>query len=153
MKLVCLGDEGVGKRTLLRVLCVEGGAADAPPSVQVGAYAGQLTLELGAEHSCLEAWLGGGGEDSTRLRAFYRTADVVVLAYDTTSLASFASVRDRLLPELLPVLPPSCHGLVLVGLRADLVALREVGYEMLDKLATRHVLPFLEVSVQDGSNV
>ncbi|KAG8469552.1 hypothetical protein KFE25_006007 [Diacronema lutheri] len=155
-KLVCLGDEGVGKAELLGALRADVCPARLVPN-QVGAYAGTITLDGGApsepgKADALEAWVSDG-VIASRVRSFYRTADVVVLAYDTTSFATFASLRERWLPEVLHGLPPSCHGVILVGLRAERIAERAVAHEQLAELASLHLLPFLEVSASDGLNI
>ena len=119
MKLVLVGDEGVGKTCLVLTLS---GVAYVEPNTVSESYGGgsggcihrvpriadelmdgplRIRLTVDADSVPVEVWDTPGGEDYARLRPLsYPQTDVYLICYDVSNPVSFENVKNRWIPEI-----------------------------------------------------
>ncbi|TPX70196.1 hypothetical protein SpCBS45565_g01937 [Spizellomyces sp. 'palustris'] len=125
-KLVCVGDEGVGKTALL--LAYSGGQFPEK-------HFPTVTETYLPKDSPFEIWDTAGAAELDRLRPFsYDKADAFVVAFSIVDHQSFQNVEERWIPEIryftsnVPILLVGCK----CDLRTDpgtLESLRRIGYD------------------------
>ncbi|XP_074072765.1 ras-related protein Rab-42 [Macrotis lagotis] len=154
LRILLLGDAGVGKSSLLRRY-VEGASwADPPPSPTVGVqcYTRMLKPASGPRVK-LQLWDTAGDERYRSItRSFYRNVVGVLLVFDVTNRKSFDHVEDwyqevASLQDLNKVL------FLLIGHKSDLQQSRQVTTQEAKTLAGLLGMSFLETSAKTDSNV
>ncbi|KNC97675.1 small GTP-binding protein domain [Spizellomyces punctatus DAOM BR117] len=125
-KLVCVGDEGVGKTALL--LVYSGGQFPEK-------HLATVTETYLPKDSPFEIWDTAGAAELDRLRPFsYDKADAFIVAFSVVDHQSFQNIEERWIPEIryfasnVPILLVGCKS----DLRTDpetLESLRRIGYD------------------------
>ncbi|KAK4279647.1 hypothetical protein QN277_011391 [Acacia crassicarpa] len=151
VKLVLLGDSGVGKSCI--VLRFVRGQFDPTSKVTVGASFLSQTIALQDSTTVkFEIWDTAGQERYASLAPlYYRGAAVAVVVYDITSLESFNKAQYWV-KEL------QKHGssdivLALVGNKADLHEQREVPIQDGIEYAEKNGMFFIETSAKTADNI
>lgn len=151
VKLLLIGDSGVGKSSLLVKF------ADDKFSPHIGQTIGMdfkvKMLDLGGKRVKLQIWDTAGQERfHTITQQYYRNAMGIILVYDVTNEESFNNIR-RWAAQI------AAHGAeaadrMLLGNKADCdPAQRAVETERGQALASEYGIPFLETSAKEGNNV
>mmetsp|Transcript_56849 Transcript_56849/g.144116 ORF Transcript_56849/g.144116 Transcript_56849/m.144116 type:complete len:218 (-) Transcript_56849:113-766(-) len=151
VKLLLIGDSGVGKSSLLVRF------ADDKFTPQMSQTIGMdfkvKMLELGGKRVKLQIWDTAGQERfHTITQQYYRNAMGIILVYDVMDEASFSNIR-RWAAQI------STHGVegtdkLLVGSKADCdPQQRKVDATRGQALADEYGIPFLETSARSGQNV
>ena len=155
LKIVILGDSGVGKTTLLQ-------------QYLSGKFTGQSKPTIGADFSkkeilidntvvTLQIWDTAGQEKFQSLGyAFYRGADCCALVYDMTNEQSFQSIErwKRVFLENAGPQDPGSFPFACIGNKLDLQNQRQVPTATAQSWAAEHCSSiFYEASAMDGQNV
>lgn len=150
MKVVLIGDSGVGKTNCLSRFCRNEFVANSKPTIGVEFATKQLMID-GDLVKC-QIWDTAGQERYRAItNAYYRGAVGALLVYDVTRQKSFESI-PRWLSELREHASPDMVTM-LVGNKTDLREQREVVAEQAQEIAQREGLMFIETSALEGSNV
>ncbi|GIL59685.1 hypothetical protein Vafri_14419 [Volvox africanus] len=152
VKLVLLGDSGVGKSCL--ALRFTRGIFDAGSRATVGAAFSSATVTVpGSTASCkLEIWDTAGQERYQSLAPlYYRGAHAAAIVYDVTERRTFAKAQHWL--EELRHYAGLTMVLMLVGNKTDLMPQRQVAEEEGRNLADSIGAMFVETSAATGINV
>jgi Ras-related protein Rab-8A len=149
VKLLLIGDSGVGKSSLLTKF------ADDKFSPHIGQTIGMdfkvKMLTLGGKRVKLQIWDTAGQERfHTITQQYYRNAMGIILVYDVTNEESFNNIR-RWAAQI------AAHGAdgadrMLLGNKADR-AERVVDEAKGQALANEYGMPFMETSAKEGKNV
>mmetsp|Transcript_6197 Transcript_6197/g.9681 ORF Transcript_6197/g.9681 Transcript_6197/m.9681 type:complete len:222 (-) Transcript_6197:57-722(-) len=151
VKLLLIGDSGVGKSSLLIKF------ADDKFSPHISQTIGMdfkvKMLNLGGRRVKLQIWDTAGQERfHTITQQYYRNAMGIILVYDVTNEESFANIR-RWAAQI------AAHGeegadRMLLGNKADFEPPKRVVDASRGKaLADEYGIPFMETSAKEGSNV
>lgn len=151
VKLVLLGDSGVGKSCI--VLRFVRGQFDPTSKVTVGASFLSQTIALQDSTTVkFEIWDTAGQERYAALAPlYYRGAAVAVIAYDITSPESFSKAQYWV-KELQKHGSPDIV-MALVGNKADLQEKREVTVEDGMDYAEKNGMFFIETSAKTADNI
>jgi len=150
VKLVLLGDSGVGKSCLVQRYVR--GAFDPGSKVTVGAafMSHSLTLPDG-KNVKFEIWDTAGQERYASLAPlYYRGASAAIVVYDMTSSDTFAKAK-----HWITELRKNASGsivMILVGNKSDLLEHRAVSEEEGRELAERNGMLFVETSAKTAAN-
>lgn len=150
VKLVLLGDSGVGKSCLVQRYVR--GAFDPSSKVTVGAafMSHSLTLPDG-KNVKFEIWDTAGQERYASLAPlYYRGASAAIVVYDLTSTDTFAKAK-----HWITELRKNASGsivIILVGNKSDLLEYRAVSEEEGRELADRNGMLFVETSAKTAAN-
>ena len=150
LKLVMIGDTGVGKSCLL-LRFADDMFGDAYVAT-VGVDFRFRTVRLGKSVVKLQIWDTAGQERyRTITSAYYRGADGIVMVYDVTNEESFKHVNEW----LFEVSRYAAEGTsrLLVGNKCDKVAERLISTEKGQALADSLGIPFIETSAKEATNV
>ncbi|OVA18016.1 Small GTPase superfamily [Macleaya cordata] len=151
VKLVLLGDSGVGKSCI--VLRFVRGQFDPTSKVTVGASFLSQTMALEDSTTVkFEIWDTAGQERYAALAPlYYRGAAVAVVVYDITSPESFSKARYWV-KELQKHGSPNIV-MALVGNKADLQENREVSVQDAVDYAEKNGMFFIETSAKTADNI
>jgi len=151
VKLLLIGDSGVGKSSLL--LKFTDGKFSSQMAQTIGMDFRVKVLELEGKTVKVQVWDTAGQERFHSItQQYYRNAMGVVLVYDVTSEASFSNVRQW----LSQIAEHSAEGTdrMLLGNKADCdPAKRVVDAARGQALAKEYGIPFMETSAKSGQNV
>ncbi|CAL5223554.1 g6087 [Coccomyxa viridis] len=151
IKLVLLGDSGVGKSCL--VLRYVRGQFDPSSKVTVGAafMSHSVHLQDGTTVK-FEIWDTAGQERYASLAPlYYRGASAACVVYDITNAESFQKAK-----HWVSELQKNASGaivIILVGNKSDLTEQREVTTESGQEYAERNSMLFMETSAKTAANV
>eukprot|EP00727_Mastigamoeba_balamuthi_P008282 m51a1_g4076 putative gtp-binding protein ypt3 (224) ;mRNA; f:767805-768684 len=149
LKLVLIGDSGVGKSNLLSRFSHN--EFNLESKTTVGVEFATRTLEIGDSVVKAQVWDTAGQERFRAIAsAYYRGSHGALLVYSVTSRQTFQNVGVWL-REIKENAPGAV--VMLVGNKSDLRHLREVKTEEGRGLAEKNGLLFIETSAYDASNV
>jgi len=149
IKLLLIGDSGVGKSCLLLRFCED----SFTPSfiTTIGIDFKVRTVDLDGKKIKLQIWDTAGQERfRTITTAYYRGAMGILLVYDMTDLNSFNNLRNWM-KNIEDHASPDVN-IALVGNKSDMDS-RAVKTAEAEALATELKVPFLEASAKSGKNV
>lgn len=149
MKILLVGDSGVGKSCLL-VRFVEDKFS---PSfiTTIGIDFKIKTVDISGKKIKLQLWDTAGQERfRTITTAYYRGAMGIILVYDVTDERTFENIRQWF--STVNQHANEEAQLLLVGNKKDMDA-RAVTYEQGENLAKELGVPFIEASAKDDENV
>mmetsp|Transcript_122882 Transcript_122882/g.342434 ORF Transcript_122882/g.342434 Transcript_122882/m.342434 type:complete len:218 (+) Transcript_122882:94-747(+) len=150
IKLLIIGDSGVGKSSLLAKFTDDKFTADMAKTI--GMDFKVKMLELGGRRVKLQVWDTAGQERfHTITQQYYRNAMGVILVYDATSEDSFINVRKWAAQIAVHCVEGTNH--MLVGNKADCDGKIAVETARGQALAEELGIPFLETSAKSGHNV
>ena len=155
IKIVILGDSGVGKTSLLSQYVHQKAANNTKPTI--GADFSKKEIQVDGQVVTLQIWDTAGQEKFQSLGfAFYRGADCCALTYDLTNPASFDALdkwKDGFIqnagPDDVKTFP-----FVLLGNKVDRVDDRKVAAERAQKwCGDNHDMSYYETSAKEGTQV
>ncbi|XP_068107427.1 ras-related protein Rab-27B isoform X2 [Hyperolius riggenbachi] len=161
IKLLALGDSGVGKTTFLyrytdnkfnpKFITTVGIDFREKRVVYNNAAPGSTHGKTFKVH--LQLWDTAGQERFRSLTtAFFRDAMGFLLMFDLTSQQSFLNVRNWM-SQLQANAYCENPDIVLIGNKADLLEQREVNDRQAKELAEKYGIPYFETSAANGQNV
>lgn len=154
LKLLTIGDSGVGKTwLLLRWSGASGKLSRYSSSMPtIGIDFKMKTVVLNGKRVKVQIWDTAGQERfRTITTSYYRHCQGILLVYDITDGSSFASIRSWL--SQIKQHADSNVNKLLVGNKADLEDQRVVTHAEGAKLAEQCGIPFIETSAVSGLNV
>ncbi|KAG7558239.1 hypothetical protein FFLO_02802 [Filobasidium floriforme] len=150
IKLLLIGDSGVGKSCLLLRFCDD---AWTPSFITtIGMFSKIRTIELDGKRIKLQIWDTAGQERfRTITTAYYRGAMGILLVYDVTDEKSFNNIRTW----HANIEQHASEGVnkILIGNKCDWDEKRAVTLEQGRQLADEFGLRFLETSAKDNEGV
>ncbi|AOA64248.1 Rab family GTPase [Komagataella phaffii CBS 7435] len=150
MKLLLVGDSGVGKSCLL--LRFVDDSFNPSFITTIGIDFKIRTVEINGKKVKLQIWDTAGQERfRTITTAYYRGAMGIILVYDVTDERSFNSVHNWY--QTLNQHANEDAQLFLVGNKCDDEESRQVTKEQGEQLASELGVPFLEASAKSNKNV
>lgn len=150
LKLLLVGDSGVGKSCLLLRFVED----KFNPSfiTTIGIDFKIRTIEIDGKRIKLQVWDTAGQERfRTITTAYYRGATGIILVYDVTDERTFENVRNWF--QTVHQHANDDTQLILVGNKNDETDLRAVSFEQGESLAKELGIPFLEASAKTNDNV
>lgn len=151
LKVLLVGDSGVGKTSILASFTEEG-AFSASFTPTFGIDFRVRTLEVEGRRVKLQLWDTAGQERFQGITScYYRGATAVLIVYDITRAASFANLA-RWVRSVEELASPGVRK-VLVGNKADAAARRQVTREEGEGTARRGGMAFMETSARSGANI
>ncbi|CDR41326.1 CYFA0S07e00738g1_1 [Cyberlindnera fabianii] len=150
LKLLLVGDSGVGKSCLLLRFVED----KFKPSftATIGIDFKIRTIEIDGKRIKLQVWDTAGQERfRTITTAYYRGASGIILVYDVTDERTFENVRNWF--QTVHQHANDDTQLILVGNKSDETDLRVVQYDQGSALASELGIPFLEASAKTSDNV
>lgn len=150
IKLLLIGDSGVGKSCLLLRFSDD----SFTPSfiTTIGIDFKIKTIDLEGKKIKLQIWDTAGQERfRTITTAYYRGAMGILLVYDTTDLQSFQNIRNWI--RNIEQHAADNVDKILVGNKCDIIEEKVVATEDGKKLADEKGIPFFETSAKTNINV
>nr|ABK55619.1 RAB 11-a [Euplotes octocarinatus] len=150
LKVVLIGDSGVGKSNLLSRFAKN--EFNLESKTTIGVEFVTKTIECGSKIIKAQIWDTAGQERYRAITsAYYRGAVAAFLVYDITKLHTFQNV-EKWLQELKDYADSNIV-VMLVGNKTDLNNLRAVKVEDAQIYAEKNELAFIETSALDSTNV
>ncbi|CAF3336246.1 unnamed protein product [Rotaria socialis] len=150
LKLLLIGDSGVGKSSLLKRFSDNIFTESFLPTIGVDFKI--RTLNHNGKNIKLQIWDTAGQERFRTITAsYYRGAQGIILVFDLTDLESFDNIK-----KWLTEIERNGHEDVkklLVGNKCDLTAEKVVDYGKAKKFADSLHIPYIETSAKDSNNV
>jgi Ras-related protein Rab-1A len=150
IKVVVVGDSGVGKSCLLLRYC-DDTYTDSYIST-IGVDFKIKTFDIGNKTIKLQVWDTAGQERfRTIVTSYYRGSNAVMIVYDITDIASFDHI-----PQWLNEINQMCSSAlpkILVGNKSDMTNRRAVSFENAKAFAEAHSMEYIETSAKNNSAV
>lgn len=154
LKVIVLGDSGVGKTSLLNRFVTE--EFSQTYKATIGADFMRKEIVIDDKHVSLQLWDTAGQERFQSLgSSFYRGADACILVYDITLQKSFDSIiswKQEFLSQCGPNNPETFPFMV-VGNKCDLEPDRAVSLAKSNQWARDQDLPLIEASAKDNIRI
>ncbi len=151
VKIVLVGDWGVGKTSLIRRFAENKFNHDYKPSIGVNVVT--KIIDVKGRKLKFQIFDTGGQERLQTIRQRYYTgAHAVIFVFDITRASSAASIESRWLKEVESVLGSDFERLVLAN-KIDLESDREVSEYAAKQASSRIQGDYYETSAFDGKNV
>jgi len=150
IKLLLIGDSGVGKSCLLLRFCED----SFTPSfiTTIGIDFKIRTVEIDGKKIKLQIWDTAGQERfRTITTAYYRGAMGILLVYDVTDEKSFMSIRNWI--ANVEQFAQDSVNRILLGNKCDMTTKKVIDYAAGKALADEFGIRFLETSAKNSTNV
>jgi len=150
IKLLLIGDSGVGKSCLLLRFCED----SFTPSfiTTIGIDFKIRTVDIDGKKIKLQIWDTAGQERfRTITTAYYRGAMGILLVYDVTDEKSFMSIRNWI--ANVDQFAQDSVNRILIGNKCDMTTKKVVEYSAGKALADEFGIRFLETSAKSSTNV
>ena len=154
LKLVIIGDSGVGKTSLIQQYCKGKFIQQFKPTIGADFCNKELVFE--DQVVTAQIWDTAGQERFQSLGyAFYRGADCCVLVFDITDQKSFENLDKWKSSFVLHGQPkdPSSFPFILFGNKADLTEERKVDGSKALAWSKQYDIPYVETSAKSNLNV
>jgi len=158
VKLLLLGDSGVGKTSLMNCFATEGEfSTDIISTAGVDYRSKQVELSVGDEGLAtklvtIQIWDTAGQERFRSItRQYYKGAMGIMLVFDCTDQQSFQHVSDWM--SSINVHAQIGVPLLLVGNKIDLIRYRVVSSSSASALASSFHIPYIETSAKNLNQV
>jgi Ras-related protein Rab-7A len=154
LKIIVLGDSGVGKTSLLNRFVTSEFSQTYKATIGADFMRKEIVIE--EKHISLQLWDTAGQERFQSLgSAFYRGADACILVYDITMLKTFDSIiswKQEFLNQCGPS-DPNTFPFMVVGNKCDLENDRTVSIAKSNQWAREQDLPLIEASAKDNIRI
>lgn len=150
IKLILLGDVGVGKTSTIMRYCENTYIHDNTSTIGIDFYVKSIMIK-DIEYR-LNIW-DAGGQDRFRsiIHSYYRGSHGAIFVYDTTNRTSFENITQWI--EDFRNKNPDSPSLIIIGNKSDLINRRTVTYEEGKSLCDLHNCQFFETSALNDENV
>lgn len=149
-KIVILGDQFVGKTSILNKFKYENTEEKYTPTIGIDFLTKNVYLE--DKTIRLIMWDTAGSERfKSLIPSYIKNANAIILAYDITSKSTFTSL-DKWLSDISDKVPANAY-IIIAGNKLDLESKRQVSVEEVAKFADDKKLKFIETSAKNGTNI
>lgn len=149
-KVIIIGDSGIGKTVLITRFCES--TFKESYVATIGVDFKIKTMTVGNRRYKLQIWDTAGQERFKNItQTYYKGAAGIILTYSITDRTSFENI-DRWIAQI-ETNAPADVSKILVATKSDLNYERQVSTEEGESLASRHSIPFIEVSAKTGLKV
>jgi len=149
-KIVILGDQFVGKTSILNKYKYENSEDKYTPTIGIDFITKNVYLE--DKTIRLIMWDTAGSERfKSLIPSYIKNANAIILAYDITSKASFLSL-DKWLTDISDKVPNNAY-IIIAGNKYDMEQKRQVTTDEIKKFADEKGLKFIETSAKTGYNI
>jgi small GTP-binding protein len=150
IKVLIIGDSGVGKSSVLRVIKNEEFKPNYDTTIALDfAFS---SYQHNGENIKIQIWDTAGQERYQDLiAAYYRGAHGIIVAYDTCNRESFENVHKWIANSKQHI--TNDVAMVLIGNKTDLESMRHVSYEEGTEMAKQYNIPFYETSSKKEKNI
>merc|ERR1719235_1605555 len=150
IKLLLIGDSGVGKSCLLCRYSED--IFNNKFITTIGIDFKIRTIELDGKKIKLQIWDTAGQERfRTITQAYYRGAMGILLIYDVTSTKTWSNIRNWV--RNIEANAPQTVNKILIGNKCDMASMRQVSTAQGEQLAREYDMKFYETSARSGMNV
>lgn len=150
MKLVMIGDSGVGKTCLLSRYVDDIFYEEA--NATIGVEYKLKEIEIESSKFKLQLWDTAGQERFHSItQSYYRCSDGAVIVFDVTDNASFENVSNWI--KEYSDFTDGNHNIIIVGNKNDLESERKVNTEDAKQFAKSKNVEYIETSAKDGNSV
>jgi Ras-related protein Rab-8A len=149
IKLVMLGDSGVGKSCLLLRFSDDTFTPDFLTTIGIDFKI--KTINLNGKRVKLQIWDTAGQERFRTIITGYRGANGLIFVYDVTDENSFLSIRNWM--NSMDQHAPDSVKRILIGNKADMVDQKVIETERVQKFADEFGIKFFECSAKTDQNV
>eukprot|EP00483_Globobulimina_turgida_P009620 UN09639 len=150
LKLLMIGDSGVGKSCLLLRFCDDSFTQSFITTIGIDFKIKSMNID--GQRVKLQIWDTAGQERfRTITTAYYRGAMGVLLIYDITDEQSFLNIRNWM--RNIEQHASNTIQLLLVGNKCDLTESRLISTKRGQELADEYGIPFFEASAKSDANV
>ena len=156
LKIVIVGDSGVGKSCLMRRYCDD--SFNEYLSSTIGVDFRTKLIEINDAIFKLYIWDSAGQEKFRYVRTlYYKGADIVLLVFDLTNAATFWRLEDWM-TEINTAIPNGNHKIILVGNKCDNDndnndSIQQINDLDITSFATKYKIPYIETSAKTNINV
>lgn len=150
LKIIFVGDSGVGKSALLKSFMGEEFTKHYVSTIGVDFEIKQTVMNNKKVH--LQIWDTAGQERfRTITTSYYRSSDAILLVFDVSDANSFKNLATWL--DNAREYARKDVAMMLIGNKADLQSERAVDYKTAKQFADDNFLPYLETSAKTVTNV
>lgn len=149
-KIVILGDQYVGKTSILNKYKYENSEDKYTPTIGIDFLTKNVYLE--DKTIRLIMWDTAGSERfKSLIPSYIKNANAIILTYDVTSKASFLSL-DKWLSDIADKVPSTAYTII-AGNKLDLDSRRQVPLDEVKTFSESKGLKFIETSAKTGENI
>ena len=149
-KIVILGDQFVGKTSILNKFKYENSEDKYTPTIGIDFITKNVYLE--EKTIRLIMWDTAGSERfKSLIPSYIKNANAIILAYDITLKSSFLSL-EKWLNDISDKVPSNAY-IIIAGNKLDVESKRQVTIEEVKKFADEKGLKFIETSAKTGHNI
>jgi Ras-related protein Rab-1A len=150
LKIIMVGDSGVGKSALLKSFMGEEFTKHYVSTIGVDFEIKQVIMNDKKVH--LQIWDTAGQERfRTITTSYYRSSDAILLVFDVTDANSFKNIQAWL--EDVRQYARKDVDIMLVGNKVDLEKERKVEFKSAKEFADDNFIPYMETSAKTSFNV
>jgi len=150
LKIIMVGDSGVGKSALLKSFMGEEFTKHYVSTIGVDFEIKQVIMNEKKVH--LQIWDTAGQERfRTITTSYYRSSDAILLVFDVTDVNSFKNIHAWL--EDVRQYARKDVDIMLIGNKVDLEKERKVEFKAAKDFADDNFIPYMETSAKTNFNV
>jgi len=151
MKLIIVGDSGVGKSTLLKMYCDHEFSESYISTIGVDFKI--KTIQVNNKLIKLQIWDTAGQERFRSItNSYYNGTHAIMLVFDLTDVNSFNRLPTWL-AEIDKYMIGKTHKIILIGNKSDDISKRQVYTNDIDAFAMNNNLLYFETSAKHNTNV
>jgi len=151
MKLIIVGDSGVGKSTLLKMYCDHEFSESYISTIGVDFKI--KTIQVNDKLIKLQIWDTAGQERFRSItNSYYNGTHAIMLVFDLTDVNSFNRL-PKWLEEIDKYMTGKTHKIILIGNKSDDISKRQVYTNDIDTFAMNNNLLYFETSAKNNTNV
>lgn len=151
IKLILVGDSGVGKSTIMQMFCDDKFCE--PYMSTIGVDFRIKMIKSNNKTVKLQIWDTAGQEKFKSITtSYYRGANAIMLVFDLTNVYSFRRLENWI-KELEKYLEGSDYYLLLIGNKQDMEVQRRISIEEINMFTEKYKLPYFEISAKTSKNI